>query len=70
MESVQCVTPDGITFYSETHSDRCAKEVLFGFAMYIKDGVNGIHKGITDNLGAFQWLAGVDHSKIKCYKVY
>lgn len=69
MKFVECVTSDGITFYSKMHRDRCVREVLFGFVMYIKDGVNGIHKGITNQMGAFQWLAGVDCSEIKHYTV-
>ena len=66
----ECFTPDdGVTHYSKESPSRCVVELLFGFAMYIRDGVNGIRKGITDQTGAFNWLKGRELSEIKHYKV-
>ena len=65
----ECVTPDdGITHYSKECLGRCVIEVPFGFAIYIRDGAVGTRKGLTNQLGAFQWLQGYELSEIKHYE--
>ncbi len=70
MVGIECITFDnGITHYSKKHPDRCVREVLFGFVMYIREGIHGIRKGLTDQLGASHWLQGRELSEIKHYTV-
>jgi len=69
MTHVNCVTPDGIRFYSEACPDRCVMEILFGFALYLKEGMVGVRQGITDRFGAFQWLSGTDITQIDHFAV-
>jgi hypothetical protein len=45
---------------------RAVREVLFGFALYQRQGNEGLHVGLTDQQGAFDWLSGkpldeIDH---------
>lgn len=58
-EAFDCFT-DGHRWYSRRHPDRCVQELLFGgYALYERNGAEGVHCGVCSETGALQWLNGV-----------
>ena len=48
-------------------SRRCVRETLFGFALYLRCGLCGIHMGIADLDNAKRWLDG---RRVSAYRVF
>lgn len=67
-ESVDCAIKDDI-YFSQKFPGRAAAACLFGYAIYLKVGEEGIRQGVTDKRGAFQWLNGDPLDSIKYFKL-
>jgi hypothetical protein len=50
-------------------SRRCVREVPFGFALYLRCGLCGIHMGVADLDNAKRWLDGYPAFAYKVYPV-
>ena len=59
------------TIFSMDHPDRAIREVPFGWALYLKaENGFGVHVGLADDKGAFDWLNGVPIEEINYHRVY
>lgn len=66
MEGVECYR-EGRRWLSKANPTRCVQEVLSGWACYEREGdtINFLHRGITDQSGAYDWLNGAPRDEIK-----
>ena len=68
--NIKIIKQDGKIF-SVDHPTRAIVEVLFGYALYLKaENGFGMHVGIADDKGAWDWLNGEELKDIKHYRVF
>lgn len=72
-EAVETVVLDNGLQISKSHPSRAVAQTLFGYALYKHPTgaghAEGLHAGLTDQEGAYQWLAGTPRDQIRGWTV-